>query len=143
MKIGIFLNTQISTNDSLSQHIFNNAEQVKAARDSGFDLLCAGEHFLSHPYQMVSTIPFLARMAADCGDMAIAATVLLLPLHNPVALAEDIATLDAMSGGKFILGAGLGYREEEFQAFGIKSSERVSRLKESLHMPRSLIGSAK
>ena len=56
-----------------------------------------------------------------------------------MALAEDIATLDAMSGGKFILGAGLGYREEEFQAFGIKSSERVSRLKESLHIIKLLL----
>ena len=95
-------------------------EQVRAAREAGFDLICTGQHYLAAPYQMSSSLPLLARLAAEAGDMEVAATVILVPLHNPVELAESVATMDAICGGRFIFGVGLGYRDEEYTAFGVE-----------------------
>ncbi len=138
MKIGLFLNTQISPESSMPQQIRDSAEQVRAARDAGFDLICTGQHFLSAPYQQTATLPFLARMAAEAGDMQIAASVLLLPLLNPVETAENVATMDAICDGRFVFGIGLGYRDEEYGAFGVKTSERVGRMRESLEVIKRL-----
>ena len=138
MKFGIFLGVQISPDESLAQQMEDSAEQVRAARDAGFDLICTGQHFLSAPYAQPATLPFLARMAAEAGDMEIAAAVILVPLHNPVDMAESVATMDAICNGRFIFGVGLGYRDEEFAAFGIKSNERVGRLRESLELMKLL-----
>ena len=63
---------------------------------------------------------------------------MLLPLHNPVELAEAAAFLDVITGGKFLLGVGLGYRPEEFQIYGVPMSERVSRFNEAVEIIRRL-----
>ena len=138
MKFGLFLGVQISPEASPAGQLEDSAEQVRAARDAGFSMICAGQHYLSAPYAQPATLPFLARMAADAGDMEVAAAVILVPLHNPVDLAETVATMDAICNGRFIFGVGIGYRDEEFAAFGIKSSERVGRLRESLELMKLL-----
>ena len=138
MKIGIYLNTQISPQNSLATQIVDSIEQVKAARDAGFDMICTGEHFLSSPYQMASIFPFLGRLAAEANTMDVATAVNLLPLHNPIALAENISTMDAICEGRFILGIGLGYRSEEYQAFGVKPNERLGRMLECLEIIKLL-----
>jgi alkanesulfonate monooxygenase SsuD/methylene tetrahydromethanopterin reductase-like flavin-dependent oxidoreductase (luciferase family) len=138
VKVGFFVNAQHPQDESMPQKIQANVEQVRAARDAGFDLICAAQHYLSAPYQMCTTFPLLARMAAEAGDMEVAATVVLLPLHNPVELAESVATMDAICGGRFILGIGLGYRDEEYTAFGIRRSERVGRMHEALKVMKLL-----
>ena len=138
MKFGIFLGVQISPEESLAKQMDDSAAQVRAARDAGFDLICTGQHFLSAPYAQPATLPFLARMAAEAGDMQIAAAVILVPLHNPVDMAESVATMDAICDGRFIFGVGIGYRDEEFAAFNIKSNERVPRLRESLELMKML-----
>ena len=138
MKLGFFVTNQYLPGESMPDKIQDSVEQVKAARDAGFDLICTGQHYLAAPYQMSSSLPLLARLAAEAGDMAVAATVILVPLHNPVELAESISTLDAICGGKFIFGVGLGYREEEYTAFGIQRGERVGRLREALEVMRLL-----
>ena len=138
MKIGIYLNTQISPHNSLATQIVDSIEQVKAARDAGFDMVCTGEHFLSSPYQMASIFPFLGRIAAEANSMDIATAVNLLPLHNPVALAENMSMMDAICEGRFILGIGLGYRKEEYQAFGVKQIERLGRMLECLEIIKLL-----
>ena len=138
LKLGYFVTNQYPAGVSPSARVKENLEQVRAARDAGFDLICAGQHYLSDPYQMPATFPFLARLAAEAGDMQVAATVILVPLHNPVDLAESIATMDAITDGRFIFGVGLGYREEEYHAFGIKRAERVPRMLESLEIMKLL-----
>jgi alkanesulfonate monooxygenase SsuD/methylene tetrahydromethanopterin reductase-like flavin-dependent oxidoreductase (luciferase family) len=70
--------------------------------------------------------------------MRIGITVFLLPLHNPVDIAEQVATLDAISHGRMIFGVGLGYRPEECQAYGITMQERVPRFLESLEVIQHL-----
>lgn len=112
--------------------------QVQRARDLGFDAIVVGQHFLSDPYQEFHTMVFLARLAAEAGRMRVGPCVLLLPLLNPVDVAEQIATLDVLTGGHTLLGVGLGYREIEFEAFGVNPTQKVSRLIEALHLIRRL-----
>jgi len=70
--------------------------------------------------------------------MQVASTIILLPLHNPVEMAESVATMDAICNGRFIFGVGLGYREEEYAAFGIRRQDRVPRLLEALELIKLL-----
>ena len=60
----------------------------------GFDTYCWAHHYLIHPYQHFQPLPVLARLAAEPGNMKLATSVLLLPLLNPVDVAEQVATLD-------------------------------------------------
>jgi alkanesulfonate monooxygenase SsuD/methylene tetrahydromethanopterin reductase-like flavin-dependent oxidoreductase (luciferase family) len=118
----------------LSEHL----EQVRFARDNGFDSVFAGQHFLSAPFQMLQPTPLLARLAAESGDLTIGSGIFLAALLNPVELAEQVATLDIICGGRFDLGAGLGYRDEENMAFGL-TSHRVRVLEEKLDIVRRLL----
>src|SRR3990170_3216682 len=79
-----------------------------------------------------------ARLAAEAGPMRLGITIYLLSLLNPVAVAEEVATLDILTGGRFIFGVGLGYREVEDQAFGLAKGERVGRLVRHLDVIRRL-----
>src|SRR3989442_6642998 len=64
--------------------------------------------------------------------------LILLSLHKPLDIAEQIATVDVMSGGKVIFGVALGYREVEFLAFGTTQRERVKRFEENLEAIKRL-----
>ena len=70
--------------------------------------------------------------------MLIGPNILILPLLNPVLVAEEVATLDVLSGGNYVLGVGLGYRAVEFEAFNIPMTERAPRLEESMALMRRL-----
>ena len=96
LKLGFFVTNQYLPGESMPQKIQDSAEQVRAARDAGFSLIATGQHYLAAPYQMSTVFPLLSRLAAESGDMQVAATVILVPLHNPVELAESIATLDCI-----------------------------------------------
>ena len=138
MRFGLFVAGQWLPEEDMAQKIQDGVEQVRIAKEAGFDLIAAGQHYLSYPYQMPTPLTYLARLTAEAQGMQVAATVLLLPLLQPVDVAESVATLDAMSGGRFILGVGLGYREEEYTAFGITAKERVPRLLECLQVLKLL-----
>lgn len=109
-----------------------------AARDNGFDMLAIGQHFLSAPYTYCQPVPLLGRLIPETGAMRLATGVLLLPLLQPVEVAEQLATLDVMSGGRLTVGLGLGYRDEEFISFGIDKSERLGRQVEALDVMRQV-----
>jgi alkanesulfonate monooxygenase SsuD/methylene tetrahydromethanopterin reductase-like flavin-dependent oxidoreductase (luciferase family) len=138
LKTGLFINAQYLPGESMPKKIQESVEQVRAARDAGFDLICAGQHYLASPYQMSTTFPLLARLAAEAGDMEVASAVVLVPLHNPVELAESVATLDAICQGRFIFGVGLGYRDEEYVSFGVDRTRRVARMSEALEVMKLL-----
>jgi alkanesulfonate monooxygenase SsuD/methylene tetrahydromethanopterin reductase-like flavin-dependent oxidoreductase (luciferase family) len=75
-------------------------------------------------------------IAARTERVRIASGVLLAPFHNPIRLAEDIATVDVISGGRFELGVGIGFKREEFTGFGVSSKERGARTDQSLEILR-------
>ena len=88
--------------------------------------------------QMLAPIPMLAYLLREAEGMTIGPNILIMPLLNPVHVAEDAVTLDLLSGGRYVLGIGIGYREAEFDAFGIPLKERVPRLNESIEIMRRL-----
>ena len=116
----------------------DHLEQFRAARDVGFDTYCWAHHYLIDPFQHFQPFPVLARLAAEQGEMKLATSVLLLPLLNPVDVAEQVATLDQICEGRFILGLGLGYRPEECEAFGTPMSQRGARASEALKLMQRL-----
>ena len=135
MKIGYQVG-QVVLRDSidLQQQWQDHLGQFRAARDAGFDMYCWAHHYLIDPFQHFQPLPVLARLAAEPGDMQLVTSVLLLPLLNPVDIAEQIATLDHITEGRLVLGLGLGYRAEENEAFGTQLSERAGRNTEALDL---------
>jgi alkanesulfonate monooxygenase SsuD/methylene tetrahydromethanopterin reductase-like flavin-dependent oxidoreductase (luciferase family) len=137
-RFGIFLSAQHPPAMSPSEIARDCCEQVRLARDLGLDDVSAGQHFLTQPYQMLQTVPLLARVAAEAGDMRVGSGILLLTLLNPVEVAENAATLDAITGGRFVLGLGLGYRAEENDAFGLPE-KRLSIFEQKLAVVTRLL----
>jgi alkanesulfonate monooxygenase SsuD/methylene tetrahydromethanopterin reductase-like flavin-dependent oxidoreductase (luciferase family) len=138
MKIGIFLTGQHPPGSDILAELEGQYAMTRLARDRGWDAVASGQHYLSEGVRQLQLIPFLARLAAEAGEMTGIAGVLLAGLHNPVEVAECIASLDAIWRGNFVFGVGLGYREVEFDAFGVPRGGRVRRFEQCLEVVRRL-----
>ncbi len=138
MKLGLYMATQWREGADLGPELANLIEQVRVAKASGLASLMVGKHFVSSPLQMFQAMPLLARLAAEAEGMRLGPGLLLLPLLNPVIVAEETATLDWLTGGNAIIGLGLGYRQEEFDSIGIPFKERVPRFVEGVEVIRKL-----
>lgn len=138
MKVGFFLNTQSLPGTDMRARVPEMVAQVRTARECGFTSLWFPHHYLTAPMQMFQTTAVLPYLMAEAKGMTIGGDILILPLQNPVAVAEQAATLDVLSGGKYVLGVGIGYREVEYDGFGIPMSERVPRFTESIGLIRRL-----
>ena len=138
MKVGLFINTQFPEGFNLAERVPEMVAQVRAARDAGFASLWFPHHWLTHPMQMLQITPVMGYVAAHAQGMTIGPNILILPPLNPTHVAEEAATLDVLTGGNYILGIGLGYRQPEFDAFGIGLSERAPRFNESITLMRRL-----
>ncbi len=139
MKFGISLSglLQHSGDGDMVARFRDVLSLVRLARELGYDYIYAGQHYLTYPYQMLQPVASLARLAAETGDMDLVAIV-LMPLQNPVQMAEDIATLDVITNGHVIVAAALGYREEEYESFGVARKDRLPRMLEALELARML-----
>jgi alkanesulfonate monooxygenase SsuD/methylene tetrahydromethanopterin reductase-like flavin-dependent oxidoreductase (luciferase family) len=138
MDIGVFLGSQYSADEDIAVAVQDLIEQTRIIRDTGYDAIWLGQHFLSHPAQYLQTTPLLSRLSAEAGEMNVGTNLLLLPMLNPVDVAEQYATLDVITGGRLILGVGLGYRAEEFAAMQLDKKNRVGRLVESVEILKRL-----
>jgi alkanesulfonate monooxygenase SsuD/methylene tetrahydromethanopterin reductase-like flavin-dependent oxidoreductase (luciferase family) len=138
LRFGLFVAAQHPAGDGPAARLAEHLEQVRFVRDAGFHSVFAGQHFLPAPFQMLQPVPLLGRLAAETGDMRLGAGILLLPLLNPVEVAEQAATLDVVTGGRFVLGVGLGYRDEENAAFDTEA-RRVDIFNEKLDVVRRLL----
>ena len=138
MKLGIYLNAQHPAGDDPARRFAETAEQVRLIRSLHFDSIWGGEHHVTPGFHYFPLLPLLQRLAAEAEGMWVGTNLVLLPLHNPVGLAEVGAFLDVITGGRFLLGVGLGYRAEEFAVFGVSMAERVSRLVEGVEIIRRL-----
>jgi alkanesulfonate monooxygenase SsuD/methylene tetrahydromethanopterin reductase-like flavin-dependent oxidoreductase (luciferase family) len=138
VKLGLALSVQHRVEESQVGRFAEHVEQVRLARAVGFGSVWASQHYLSEPFTYFQPFPTLGRMAAEAEGMALGTGVILLPLHQPVDLAEQLATLDVISGGRLIVGVGLGYRDTENAAFGLNPRERVGRLVEGLDVLQRL-----
>jgi alkanesulfonate monooxygenase SsuD/methylene tetrahydromethanopterin reductase-like flavin-dependent oxidoreductase (luciferase family) len=134
VEVGVILGDQW-TSVSPREHLRGLLEQVEAAQRNGFTLLTLGQHFLYPDVRWLQPVPTLARIAAELdADVRIATTIVIVPLYHPVVLAEELATLDIVSDGRLVVGAGLGYRAEEFTFLGVDVKERAARFDEAIRL---------
>jgi alkanesulfonate monooxygenase SsuD/methylene tetrahydromethanopterin reductase-like flavin-dependent oxidoreductase (luciferase family) len=102
--------------------------------EAGVDGIWLTEHhFVSDGY-LPALLPMAAAISTVTTRCDIGTSVLLAPLHHPLALAEAASVVDNLAGGRLILGLGLGYRDEELQAFSVRRTERARRLTETLEI---------
>jgi alkanesulfonate monooxygenase SsuD/methylene tetrahydromethanopterin reductase-like flavin-dependent oxidoreductase (luciferase family) len=135
---GLVLCSQFPVPDDASARFEEQLEQVRYARDAGFASVWATQHYLADPFQYLHPLAVLARIIPESGNMRIGTAITLMALPNPVDLAEQLATLDILSGGRLVVGAGLGYRDVEFDAFGVPPRGRLRRFQENLDVVRRL-----
>jgi probable F420-dependent oxidoreductase len=130
---------------------------ASAAEASGFESLWTVEHVVvpsgyesTYPYSADGKMPghedspipdpliWLAYVAAATDRIRLATGILILPQRNPVVLAKELATLDHLSGGRMILGIGIGWLAEEFAAIGVPFAERAARTDDYVDALRAL-----
>ena len=138
MRFGLSLPMQHPVGDDLRERFAELLEMVRLARQAGFHHVSASQHYLAAPFQYMQPLPVLARVAAEAGEMTLGTGIMLLALQQPVDVAESIATLDVICGGRLVFGVGLGYRDVEFDAFGIPRGQRLSRFLEALEVVKRL-----
>lgn len=138
MQFGLFISAQHPVGEDMVRRAKEHLQQVEAAREAGFDQIFYGEHFLMPPFQMLHQATFLSRCIAEAGHMKIASGIFLVALHNPVELADMAATLDILSEGRFVFGVGLGYRQEEFDAFGVPKERAAEVFEDKLQIIKRL-----
>ncbi len=112
-------------------------ERAAAARRAGLDSLFVGDHHAT-PGPYYQNVPILGRLLAEWGD-APAGCLFLLPLWNPVLVAEQVGTLAAVARGRFIVQCGLGYDEAQFAAMGTTLKYRPSAFEESFAIVQRLL----
>ena len=132
-------------------------ELAQLAEKAGFESLWTVEH-VAVPRDYASTYPYakdgrmpggeevdipdpliwLAHVGAATTNIRLATGILILPQRNPVVLAKEVATLDVLSGGRVLLGVGVGWLKEEFEALGVPFEERGARADEYIEALRAL-----
>ena len=139
MEVGIYIRDYLDDpGRSLYEQIEEAAEVCRQARSLGFSAIYAPQHFIAHPVVWTQPLQTLARLAPDAEGLKLITGILLLPYFSPVDIAEQTATLDHISNGRFILGVGIGYREKELAAFGTNRRNRVGRFEESIAIMKRL-----
>lgn len=108
-----------------------------AERDLGFESAWISEHHLAVDGYTPSPLTLAAALAMRTETMRIGTSVVILPVQNPLRLAEDALTVHAISNGRFMLGVGLGYRAIEFAGFGVPMRERRARLDAGIDILRA------
>jgi probable F420-dependent oxidoreductase len=119
---------------------------AQAAEMAGFDSLWAGEHhvlaasstMIPATSRFLNPVVALTYAAAYTRTIRLGTGVLLLPQHQPLILAKELASLDVLSGGRLIVGIGVGWAEAEFEALGVPFHERGARADEYLAAMRAI-----
>ncbi|MDB5922222.1 MAG: hypothetical protein JWN13_1158 [Betaproteobacteria bacterium] len=132
MDIGTFLLMQSPSAHAPEEIYARGLEQAQAAESLGFRNVWLGEHhfstygYLSRPVQLATFI------AAKTTRLRVGTAVIVVPLHHPLIIAEEIAMLDLLSGGRTDVGLGRGYQRYEFERFGLQLDSGGKRWDESI-----------
>jgi alkanesulfonate monooxygenase SsuD/methylene tetrahydromethanopterin reductase-like flavin-dependent oxidoreductase (luciferase family) len=117
-------------------------DYVLLAEQLGFHSVFVVEHHFTGVGQLSASLNFLSYLAGRTQRIRLGTAVVVLPWHNPVLLAEQVATLDLLSNGRFDFGVGKGYRPPEFAGFCVPIAEATERFDEALAFLRAAWGSA-
>ena len=137
MKFGIYSSI---ANPPRGEHLDRCVDEVIAeaqlAEASGFDACFFGEHHQDKDGFLPSPLIVATAVAAQTRRLHVGTSVILLPLHHPVQVAEDVITLDVVSKGRVILGVGIGYQAADFRAFAVPMEHRVALFEEGVEIIR-------
>lgn len=122
------------------QEVFDNVlEECRWAEELGYDEVWLAEHHFS-PYGTLANLPLMAAaIAARTERIRIGTACMVAPFHDPIHLAEQIAMVDNLSGGRFDAGFGRGYQAHEFRGFGVSMDEATARYQECLTIVEGLL----
>ena len=138
MKFGIYSSiANPPRGEDLPRCVDEVIEESRLAEQAGFDSCFFGEHHQDKDGFLPSPLIMYTAVAASTSRLRVGTSVILLPLHHPVRLAEDVVTLDIVSKGRVTVGVGLGYQPADFQAFGVNMSDRVELFEEKVEILRS------
>ena len=113
-------------------------EEVVRGEDLGFDSIWMEEHHSVGNHYWPSPLTILAGFATRTAKVTLGTDILVAPFYHPVRLAEDVALLDIMSNGRFVLGAAIGYKPDEFALYGTDPERRGARFVEQLTIMQAL-----
>src|SRR5688572_4563070 len=136
MKFGLFGGARLGPVNPLGDS-YNYRDFIAYVRDAeslGFESIFLVEHHFTGSGQVSASLNLLSYLAACTTRMRLGTAVVVLPWHNPVLLAEQVATLDVLSGGRVDFGIGRGYRKVEFEQFCIPMDEAQERHSECLEV---------
>ncbi len=111
-------------------------DQIAWADSAGFESVWLSEHHVTDDGYMPSVFVMLAAIASRTRNLRLGTAVCLAPLHHPIRLAEDVAVVDILSGGRVELGIAPGYRPFEFEMLGVPRRERGVRTDETVEILR-------
>jgi alkanesulfonate monooxygenase SsuD/methylene tetrahydromethanopterin reductase-like flavin-dependent oxidoreductase (luciferase family) len=131
VKFSLIHQTSLPAGKSDVQVLQDTVEQIVAAERLGYEAFWLTEHHFS-PYGMACLEPILGYAAARTQRIRLGASVWVTPLHHPVRLAENVAALDILTGGRLNFGVGRGYAEQEFAGYGVSIQENRSIHEETL-----------
>jgi alkanesulfonate monooxygenase SsuD/methylene tetrahydromethanopterin reductase-like flavin-dependent oxidoreductase (luciferase family) len=137
MHFGIFSSAQANSGDlgpETGQGFRDYLDFNVEAEALGFHSSFLVEHHFTGWNQVSSTLMLLMALAMRTKTLRLGSAVMVLPWHNPVLLAEQAATLDLISGGRFDFGIGKGYRHSEFKGFVIAPEEAEARFEEAVEV---------
>ena len=134
MQIGLFHSIQWPAGSEQSDRYGQALRQAELAEAIGFDSIWLTEHHFSRHGIVSDSLAVLAYLAARTERVRLGTAVTVLPLHDPVRLAETAATVDMLSGGRLDLGIGRGYQSGEFSGFGLDIGDKVSRFEEAVEV---------
>jgi alkanesulfonate monooxygenase SsuD/methylene tetrahydromethanopterin reductase-like flavin-dependent oxidoreductase (luciferase family) len=137
MKFGIFGSAQANGSDlgpETGQGFRDYLDFNVEAEALGFTSSFLVEHHFTGWNQVSATLMLLMALAMRTKTLRLGSAVMVLPWHNPVLLAEQAATLDLVSGGRFDFGIGKGYRHSEFKGFQIAAEEAEARFDEAVEV---------
>jgi len=136
MDVGLFQLLPCSAERSASDVIAQAFSEIDFAEAHGFDSVWVAEHHFSGFGLVSAPSVFAAAIAARTKRVRIGYAVAVVPLHQPLRLAEEIAWLTHLSGGRVAVGVGPGFLEREFAGFGVPLDERHASLEEGLTIIR-------
>src|SRR3989449_4473207 len=120
-------------------HYYKEAlEEVTKAEELGLDSVWMEEHHAVTNHYWPSPLTVLAGFATRTSRVMLGTDIVVAAFHHPVRLAEDIAMLDVMSGGRITLGIAIGYKPDEFALYGVELEKRGARFEEQLAIMKGL-----
>jgi alkanesulfonate monooxygenase SsuD/methylene tetrahydromethanopterin reductase-like flavin-dependent oxidoreductase (luciferase family) len=126
MEFGIFNLMGSREPDKTAAQVFGEvAEQTKLADELGYGIAWFAEHHFSNYCLCASPLMMVAHCAGITRKIKLGTAVVVLPLYNPARLAAEIATVDALSNGRLMLGIGAGYQPYEFERFGVDLAQNL------------------